>query len=319
MREPLLVRWPAAIAAGTVRGELVHTMDLAPTMLAACGLEVPAHMHGTPLFGADGTFSEAPREFAFAGRDRMDESEDTSRTVRDRRYRYVRHLHPGRPAMPHIDYPDHTDTWRELRSLASREARELGSGQAPSVLTPLQRSLLAPEKPAEELYDLEADPHETRNLVGDPAHGAALGRLRAALTDWQERYGDLGLIPERELLERWRPDGRRRLTEEPCATLGEHGYTAECATPGASIGWTQDPPGDVRERTVMDRVTGQPEDDGRHWRLYTGPVSAVGPVWFRAWRLGFEPSRDVLVGDTQDGDVRADAPQVAAGSWPPKA
>jgi hypothetical protein len=38
--------------------------------------------------------------------------------------------------------------------------------------------------PAEELYDLEADPHEIENLAGSPRHAETLERLRRALERW---------------------------------------------------------------------------------------------------------------------------------------
>ncbi len=43
-----------------------------------------------------------------------------------------------------------------------------------------------------------------------------------------------------------------------------------------------------------DRRAGR---DGRRWALVTGPVAPPdgATVWFRAWRLGFEPSDDLAV------------------------
>ncbi|MGM9470420.1 sulfatase family protein [Pseudarthrobacter sp. YS3] len=294
LREPLIVRWPGVIRPGTVRTELVHTMDLAPTMLTASGLPVPEHMHGNALFDGDGQFGEEPNRFVFAGRDRMDESEDTSRTVRDSRYRYIRHYHPDRSGMEHLRYTDPLPTWIEFRDLACREAGQLELGLEPDLLTDLQRSVVAARRPAEELYDVAADPHETVNLAGRPEHESDLQRLRLALRDWQEEYGDLGLQPEADLIEQWRPGGRGRLTEEPEVSLNAEGWlVARCTTDGASIGWTLDPPSsDVPRRSPLDEMTGAPENDGRRWNLYTGPFHAPEgtEVWVRAWRLGFEPS-----------------------------
>ena len=42
----------------------------------------------------------------------------------------------------------------------------------------------APGTNSEQLFDLSADPGETRNLAGDSAHRAALGEHRAALAEW---------------------------------------------------------------------------------------------------------------------------------------
>ena len=42
-------------------------------------------------------------------------------------------------------------------------------------------------RPAEELYDTQADPHQIRNLSAEPAHRATLARMRGAVTDWMAR------------------------------------------------------------------------------------------------------------------------------------
>ncbi|MBT2513626.1 sulfatase [Arthrobacter sp. ISL-30] len=297
LREPLLIRWPGMIEPGTVRTDLVHTMDLAPTMLQACGLPVPPHMHGTPLLTSDGSFIDNPNKYVYGGRDRMDEAEDTTRTVRDKRFRYTRHYHPDRSPMQHTDYPDNLATWAEFRRLASEEARQLACGEKRSQFTKLQRTLVAAFKAEEELYDLTADPHETRNLAKDPGHAPVIVRMREVLGQWQERYGDLGLLAEDELIEGWRPAGKVPSTAAPQVVPTPKGLVACCLTPGSSIGWTTDAPGPVRESGLMDRAIGVPADDGRSWHLYTAPVTVTASetVWFKAWRLGYRPSADVAV------------------------
>jgi uncharacterized sulfatase len=56
-----------------------------------------------------------------------------------------------------------------------------------------------PTKPAEELYDTLADPHEIENLVDSAQHAGTLRRLRAALRQWMLRTRDTGLLPEAEM------------------------------------------------------------------------------------------------------------------------
>lgn len=303
LRVPLLLRWPEVIHPGTVRTDPVHTMDLAPTMLQAAGLDVPAHMHGKPLLEPDGSFKDRPNDYIFGGRDRMDESEDTSRTVRDSQYRYVRNFHPDRSPMPHIDYPDHTATWSELRRLRGEEARQLACGEQPSLLSDLQRSLVAASKPAEELYDVKHDPHEARNLAHEPRQAETLHRLRAALQAWQNDIHDLGMLPEQQLLDSWRPHGQAPVTAAPTLSVTAEGVAANCATPGASIGWTSLPKQAEVPRRLMDRVTGSPAEDGRIWNLYTAPVvpNEGTSLRFKAWRLGFAPSDESTAEATMAG------------------
>jgi hypothetical protein len=45
-------------------------------------------------------------------------------------------------------------------------------------------------RPAEELYDVDADPHELVNLAGDPRHSGILAEMREALSQWGRETGD---------------------------------------------------------------------------------------------------------------------------------
>lgn len=56
--------------------------------------------------------------------------------------------------------------------------------------------LLAPTRPEEELYELEADPWEIHNLAGRPEQQALLARLRDVLDAWIAETNDQGRIPE---------------------------------------------------------------------------------------------------------------------------
>ena len=63
-----------------------------------------------------------------------------------------------------------------------------------------QKLFFAATKPREELYDLDADPHEINNLAERPAHLATLQEMRAALDRWMTETKDLGAIAEAELI-----------------------------------------------------------------------------------------------------------------------
>jgi uncharacterized sulfatase len=61
---------------------------------------------------------------------------------------------------------------------------------------------MAQQRPREELYDLEADPFELRNIADEPVHAAEKDRHRRALAEWIERTGDRGRWPEEEAVYR---------------------------------------------------------------------------------------------------------------------
>ncbi|MFO0869753.1 MAG: serine hydrolase [Pirellulales bacterium] len=180
IRVPLIVRGPG-VAPQTVRTDLVEHIDLAAMTLAAAGLPLPPRLQGRPLFATD----YVPREAVFAARDRADETVDHLRCVRTNRYKYIRNFLPHRPLLQPNAYKDHKPCL-----LAFRAAGEAG------LLDAVQRQLLAPQRPPEELYDLTADPWEIHNLASDPQLQTTLEDLRGRLNRWMEATQDQGREPE---------------------------------------------------------------------------------------------------------------------------
>jgi len=88
-----------------------------------------------------------------------------------------------------------------------------------------QQLLFRTARPAEELYDVTADPHEINDLAGDPAYAGELLRLGAALDNWRHDVKDLGDEPEDMMRRRMWPDGHQPVTGSPqCVVLGPHAH-----------------------------------------------------------------------------------------------
>lgn len=216
-RIPLIVRIPEAFRAdgqgepGTVSAELVNSTDFGPTVLNLTGIEVPDYIQGQAFLGEN---LPAPRKYVHGARDRMDERYDIIRTVRDSRYRYIRNFEPLKPYYQYMNTPEKGATMKEIRE-----------AEANGTLTETMAIFSAGRKPVEELYDLESDPHEIRNLAGDPTHAAKLEELRTELSDWQFRIGDIGLLPESEIERREAGAdstyGILRQREDPDILIGE--------------------------------------------------------------------------------------------------
>jgi N-sulfoglucosamine sulfohydrolase len=185
---PLIVRWPGHVQPGSVRDDLVCFLDFAPTMLALAGVEPPKEMQGQIIVGPK---KAAERKYIFAARDRMDETFDRIRTVRGKHYQYIRNFHPELSHAQRISYMELMPTMKAWRKL-----------HAEGKLNAVQDAFFAANKPKEELYDVDADPDEVKNLAGDPKYKEKLVELRTALDRWMDETKDLGAVPERELIER---------------------------------------------------------------------------------------------------------------------
>ena len=179
---PLIVCGPG-LKKGVVRTDLVSGIDISATSLAIAGIEVPAAFEGIDLFAAD----FEPRDHVISARDRCGIAVDRIRAVRSERFRYIRNSHRDR-ALYQSQYRDGYAIFKQLRKL-----------NADGKLDSLQGSYFdSSKRPAEELYDLANDPHQTTNLADHPEHTAELKRHRDLLATWEKQTGDRGSEPESE-------------------------------------------------------------------------------------------------------------------------
>jgi N-sulfoglucosamine sulfohydrolase len=261
-RVPLIIRYPGGDGAGSVDARLISFVDMGVTVLSLAGVPVPDGLHGVPFLGAQ---QGEPREHVFMHRDRMDDINfETIRSARDRRYRYVRNYRPDEPYIKPLPYRDQIPMMQAVN-------RMIGAGD----LGPDQWQFTAQSKPAEELYDTEADPHEIRNIADDPQHAERLDRFRMAMDQWLALTGDPLDTPEEELIRTriWPPDGVQPITLGPRCDEVEGMLHVSCDTEGASIGYRFD------------------SDPPQSWRVYVDPVPLRDePVHIIAHRIGYKPS-----------------------------
>jgi N-sulfoglucosamine sulfohydrolase len=189
---PLIIRFPkqyqhlAPGRPGSRTDRIVTFADFAPTVLSLAGIPAPDDMQGTAFLSEQQT---APAPYAFSFRGRMDERIDMVRSVRDKKYRYIRNYMPHKIYAQYIEY-----LWR-APSMQSWE-KAYRAGELNEVQSKFWES-----KPAEELYDVEADPHNVHNLAEDPKHQATLERMREANRQWLLESKDTGFIPEAMMIE----------------------------------------------------------------------------------------------------------------------
>jgi uncharacterized sulfatase len=193
LRVPMVVyfpqKWrhlaPKEYTPGGKSDRLVSFVDLAPTLLSLAGVRPPPELQGHAFAGK---FQTEPQPYLHGARGRMDERVDCVRSVTDGRFVYLRNFYPHVSQGQRVNYQFQTPTTRVWRAA-------FDAGQA----TPAQALFWQVPKAPEELYDLQSDPDEVKNLADSPAHRATLEKLRAAMRAHAESIRDVGFLPEGEM------------------------------------------------------------------------------------------------------------------------
>lgn len=179
---PLIIRWPDKIDAGSVDKNLVSSIDLAPTILAAAGVEPPQWMHGRNLLND----RLEPRKYVFAARDKMDSTHDAMRAIRSENFKYILNLMPERAYCQFNRYKEQQYPMLALLNVMHLQGK----------LNNVQDRFMQPTKPQEELYDLRQDPYETCNLADNPEYAEVKQILAERLEDWREDIKDQGVTDD---------------------------------------------------------------------------------------------------------------------------
>jgi arylsulfatase A-like enzyme len=155
LRMPFLVSYPRRVEPGSSSDAMVLNVDVAPTILEWCGVEVPEWMQGR---------SAVP----------VLEGEPPVDWRSSMYYRYWMHRDGAHNVPAHLGVRTATE---KLICYYNDPCDQPGAN--------------GPVDPIEwEFFDLASDPFETTNLIGDPSRAADVERLRGELARLQAEVGD---------------------------------------------------------------------------------------------------------------------------------
>ena len=191
-RVPLIVQWQGKVTAGTRTAAMVQWIDILPTLIEVAGGKAPEDLDGRSFLPVLKGKSATHREAIFTTHSNdNDMNVYPARSMRTARWKYIRNLHPEFRFTSHIDRSANEDS---LDYIASWERAAQTDPRAAFIVKRYR------ERPAEELYDLDADPFELNNLGASPANAAQLGAMRHELDAWLDSTGDRRQVSGRPLL-----------------------------------------------------------------------------------------------------------------------
>lgn len=188
VQTPMLVRWNGKVEPGGRSDAMVSLVDLLPSFVELAGGKAPEDIDGRSFLPVLTGDKDSHREKVFAshtGDGAMNRS--PSRMLRTKRFKYLLNLAPEVKYTTHMDrvkregVNEYWESWRD---------KSFSEEHAAAVLWRYHNH------PAEELYDLEKDPEELKNLASDPKYGKILKDFRKQTASWRKQQGDFETGPE---------------------------------------------------------------------------------------------------------------------------
>lgn len=176
---PFIARWPNVITPGSRSNQLIHFTDVLPTFMDIAGSEPISSMDGKSFLSILKGNDEAIHQYVYGVRTNQNIINARifpSRMIRDKRYKYIRNFN-------------------------AYEKLEQNLTDNPNINIFLTEGALRhKDEPFEELYDLENDPFEQKNLINEVKLAKVKERLKTQLFLWMKTQGDflderLGHIP----------------------------------------------------------------------------------------------------------------------------
>ena len=235
---PLAVRWPDGIGTpGRIVTDFVSLPDLAATFLEVAGVEVPEEMTARSILpqltsDADGRI-DPTRDHVLTGRERHTVAQDQGnsggypmRAIRTDGFLYIRNHKPDRwpEGTPHHERAHTENAWLGDADNGQTKYYLWANRDHPDIQPFFDMAY--GKRPAEELYDIEKDPHQFHNVAEDPDYAEVrrelAGRLAQALReagdprelgdgdrmDEGEYFGGIPTWPGQEVIDRYRQESQ---------------------------------------------------------------------------------------------------------------
>jgi arylsulfatase A-like enzyme len=211
-RQPLAVRWPAAVSGGRVLDDFISLADLAPTFAEAAGLKPPNEMTGRSFLSLlRGAERSGGRDRVFVERERHANVRKgdlgyPSRAIRTREFLYIRNFRPDRWPAGDPEFWFSVGPFGDCDESPTKKVildRRNERGMERSF------ELCFGKRPAEELYDVKQDPQQINNLAGRREHAAAQKKMKGLLEQWMKETGDPRAVRDQDPWDRYPYSGGR--------------------------------------------------------------------------------------------------------------
>lgn len=188
-----IVRWPGQVEPKSICDTLIEYSDVVPTFIEAAGGAIPEILDGKSIvhlltgkggFHKDYVFSQATTRGIINAPDYYG-----IRSVRSQKYKYIWNFTPEVKYENVVTIREDTK-WGESTVFNSWKRATTSD---PSAAEKVRRYHF---RPGEELYDLEHDPNEWRNLANIAEYKAVKDELRSELLSWMKLVGDQGQAAE---------------------------------------------------------------------------------------------------------------------------
>ena len=155
LRVACMFRWPGVLKRGVRLTGMRSTIDILPTLLDLVGVTPPEFIQGRSFSASLLGQEDRSRDY-IVGEKTYHLIYDPMRCIRTARFKFIRNWRPEQP-----------------RQISVQHSYRMGFD--------LASELYGRARSATELYDLEADPLETSNLVDDPDHRSTAVELEYLL------------------------------------------------------------------------------------------------------------------------------------------
>ncbi len=196
MRIPMIVYMPERFKGNRVVDDFISLNDIAPTFLELAGIEIPSYMNAkslVPILEAENSgIIQQDRNFIVTGRERhayvrKNGAGYGSRAYRTKDYLYIRNYDYNN--WPAGDPPLYGDIDAHMLQYPCPTKMEMLVNKHEEKMKPLFE-LSFGKRPAEELYDLNKDPHQMNNIAQASESRKVLEELSSKLTEHLKETGD---------------------------------------------------------------------------------------------------------------------------------